>query len=167
MELTQEYVKSLFDYKDGALYWKIRASSHVYPGQIAGSLNKKSNRVSIGINRKDYLAARIIFLWHFGYLPECVDHRDIDSSNDRIENLRPASRRQNNKNKKSAKNSYSKYLGVSWHKKLNKWRASINLGNKTTKHIGVFINENDAAFAYNEKAKEIHGEFANLNIIEK
>lgn len=166
--LTQEYVKEIFDYKDGFLYWKISRTVAIKVGQLAGTENpgKYGKRRKIGVYpfKKKIYASRIIFLWHRGGLPEFIDHKDGNPENNLIDNLRPATKAQNNKNCKSAKNSSSIYLGVCFHKMTGRWGASIGLNYKKI-HIGLFDDEKSAALAFNEKAKEIHGEFARLNVI--
>ncbi len=163
MELTQENLQELFDYKDGFLFWKKKPAKSMKDGQQAGSLNKKWNRYSIKISNKLYKSARLIFLYHHGYMPAEVDHIDRDSANDKIENLRASDRSQNCQNRSSFKTSTSKYLGVSRH--MGKyWVAQIQLNGKG-KYIGSFQNEEDAALAYNREAELLFGEFANLNII--
>jgi hypothetical protein len=92
------------------------------------------------------------------------DHINHDGLDNTKKNLRPCTHQQSHMNKSSAKNSSSKYLGVSWHKNKDKWQSSIMFNNKQI-HIGIFHNEEEAAKAYNNKAKELFGEFANLNII--
>jgi len=91
-----------------------------------------------------------------------VDHKDHDPLNNQRSNLRLCTKQQNNFNKLPAKNSSSKYLGVSWDKENKKWVSCIMFNRKHIK-IGRFINEEDAAIAYNKKAAELFGEFANLN----
>lgn len=164
IQLTQELVKSLFDYKDGFLYWKSDRNGSVKAGSKAGCLKKSDNKYRVIISNKSYLCSRIIFLWHHGYLPEFVDHENRDTSYNFIDNLRAASRSDNNKNRKSFKNASSKYLGVYFRKDLNKWGAKIQT-NKVNRHLGIFENEIDAAIAYNNAALLFHGEFANPNII--
>ncbi len=93
-----------------------------------------------------------------------VDHRDHDGLNNQKNNLRVATAAGNSKNRQSRKGSASKYLGVYWAVNNNKWLASIRNNGKNI-YLGYFINELDAAIAYNIAAVEIHGEFANLNII--
>ena len=66
---------------------------------------------------------------------------------------------------KGKKNSSSKYVGVSFVKKLEKWSATI-MKNRKRIYLGLFISEIDAALAYNVKAIELYGENAKLNIIE-
>jgi hypothetical protein len=68
----------------------------------------------------------------------------------------------NKRGRKINKPSSSKYIGVSFDKRSNKWLAYINLFGKR-KHIGYFVNEIDAAIAYNELAIEYYGEDAILN----
>lgn len=167
IQLTQELVKFLFDYKDGFLYLKNKQSSFNTKqiGSKAGymrTINSGIRRV-IKIDGKDYLSARLIFFYHHGWWPEIVDHKDKDYQNDLIDNLRAATKSQNNKNTSSRKGSTSKYLGVCFIG--NRWIASIWVNN-TSKYLGRFLNEIDAAKTYNEAAKIYHGEFASLNIIQ-
>ncbi len=87
-----------------------------------------------------------------------IDHKDRNGLNCQKGNLRICTNSQNQANKASRPRSSSKYLGVHWHKNGNKWRAKVkNIS------LGLFEIEEDAARAYDAKAKEIHGEFANLN----
>lgn len=93
-----------------------------------------------------------------------VDHKDHNGLNNRRNNIRECTRSQNMSNKTSHKNSNSKYLGVSFHKGIQKFTARIQ-SNKKLINIGVYNTELDAAIAYNQSALKHHGEFANLNII--
>ena len=93
-----------------------------------------------------------------------ADHINHDGLDNTRINLRSCTQQQNNMNKSSRKNSTSKYKGVSWNKRDNKWQSHIRFNNKTI-HLGYYTNEQEAAKAYNLKAKELFGEFANLNII--
>lgn len=90
-----------------------------------------------------------------------VDHIDRNPLNNQKSNLRIANRHQNGYNRKSAKNSSSKYLGVM--KRYNGvWQAVITT-NGVSKSIGTFPSEIDAAVSYDIMAKLLHGEFASLN----
>lgn len=91
------------------------------------------------------------------------DHINHNGLDNRKANLRPATRAQNSYNrKKYANNSYSKYKGVSFKKKGQKWSAQISINNKM-KFLGYFHREKDAAKAYDAAARKLHGEFASLN----
>ena len=91
-----------------------------------------------------------------------TDHIDGDSLNNQRHNLRNATLQQNNRNKRKQGGTVSQYKGVSWDKKLKKWRAWISHNNKRI-YLGVHIYEEGAARAYDEAAKRYYGEFANLN----
>jgi AP2-like factor (euAP2 lineage) len=85
-----------------------------------------------------------------------TDHKNHNGLDNRKENLRICTHQQNNQNCRPKKNTISKYKGVV---KTNKsFTAKINKN-----HIGRFDSEEDAARAYNVKAKELYGEFAYLN----
>ncbi len=103
-----------------------------------------------------------------------VDHRDHNTLNNHISNLRICTRSQNLQNSKPRKNCTSIYKGVSWFRQRKykakeyegKWRTQIMLNGKYLS-IGLFKSEIEAAKAYDEKAKELLGEFAYLNFSTK
>lgn len=165
-EITQEFVKARFDYKDGKLYYKTRPSTSVHIGDLAQTMitDKQKSRYQTGIGGKNYYVSRIVFLYHKGYMPDFVDHKDHDTLNNRIENLRAATRRQNNMNTRGNKNTSSKYKGVFYVERAKRWAAQIRINNKST-HIGYYLTEDEAGLAYNEKAELHFGEFAFLNSI--
>ena len=95
-----------------------------------------------------------------------VDHINCKAKlNNTVENLRWATRKDQQGNTSAQLNRSSKYKGVSWHKINSKWLSRIYIDTHPT-HIGMFQSEEDAALAYNEQAIEHFGEFANLNVVE-
>lgn len=155
--LTQEQVKSLFDYKDGNLYWKNNVSA-VKAGSKAGSIN--ANRyISIVCNKQRYQAHRLIYLLHYGYIPECVDHIDGNRSNNKIENLRPATKSQNSCNQKINIKNTSGYKNVYWHKVYKKWRVCLVVKNKKI-HFGTFVDLELADLTAQMAREKYHGNFA-------
>jgi len=92
---------------------------------------------------------------------DLLDHINGDGLDNRKSNLRKASPHQNSMNNAKTKNrTSSKYKGV--HKKGSSFVASIG-HNRTTLYLGSFKTEEEAAKVYDKKAKELFGEFANLN----
>lgn len=91
-----------------------------------------------------------------------IDHIDGNKLYNCKNNLRIVTHHQNRMNRKSYKNSTSKFKGVNWCKATNKWQSQIRFNNKKI-FLGRFINEKDAAKAYNERAKELFKEYAYLN----
>ncbi len=90
------------------------------------------------------------------------DHKDHNGLNNRMDNLRKCTHSQNMKNMKKPKNNTSGQKGVS--KERKGWRAII-IADKKRFYLGNFKTKEEAALAYNEAAKKLHGEFAYLNTI--
>jgi len=96
-----------------------------------------------------------------------VDHIDGNKLKNTRDNLRICTRAQNNMNMRntlSRKSSElrSKYKGVYKSKGERKWSAQIRKNGRQI-HIGYFWDEVEAALAYDEKARELFGEFASPN----
>ena len=89
-----------------------------------------------------------------------VDHWDGDGLNNRRSNLREVTHAQNMGNARKQYGCSSQYKGVYWGGK--KWQAQIGV-NHGTRYLGRFVNEEDAARAYDAAALEAWGEFARLN----
>ena len=92
----------------------------------------------------------------------CVDHIDGNKANNNWENLRYATHSENSRNMKKHADGSSIYKGVAYNKALNKWQAQMHMNGKQT-YLGVFVDEREAAEAYNKGALEHFGEYAKLN----
>lgn len=88
------------------------------------------------------------------------DHIDHDTLNNQKSNLRNCTRQQNQLNKNLYCHSKNKYKGMTYH--TGAYTVSVNYQNKRY-YLGRFKDEIEAAKAYDKKALELHGEFANLN----
>jgi hypothetical protein len=86
-----------------------------------------------------------------------VDHRDGDGLNNRRSNLRCATHAQNNQNKVMQPHS-SRFKGVYWKQKDQRWVAYITANGKRY-HLGSFRHEEDAAQARLAAAEKLHGSF--------
>lgn len=159
MELTQKRVRELFDYReDGALIAKERAKGR----KLGLPVGTNSNGYLITmVEGRLYKVHRLVFLWHHGYVPAEIDHKDLDPGNNRIENLRPASSADNKRNRGRNGNNTSGFKGVCYDKRRNKWAAQITIDYKH-KFLGYHATPEDAAAAYEKAAIHYHGEFARV-----
>jgi hypothetical protein len=121
------------------------------------------------IGKAEYAATSINGKFHYLHrfiikpqAHEIIDHKNRDGLDNRRSNLRICSRSENNANSIGKGGSKtSKYKGVYKHAK-GKWQAELRV--KGVNHyLGLFINEEDAAKAYDNRAKELFGEFAYIN----
>jgi len=93
---------------------------------------------------------------------ERVDHKDDDGLNNRRSNLRLLDNTNNIRRKRPNLSGTSKFKGVSRFR--DRWQASIKVNGKSI-WIGLFIDERNAALAYDNAAKLYFGEHARINII--
>ena len=145
-----------YDPEAGVFRWKVSRGTRK-AGATAG--NRRVDGYSyIKIDEVLYRSTRLVWLWMYGRWPrEHIDHIDGNTSNDRINNLREASRSQNLGNRKRNKNNSSGFKGV--HARGNLFRAYVTKDGKRF-HLGVFHSAIEAHNAYMVKAKELFGEFA-------
>lgn len=163
---SREMVRALFEYRDGDLYWRECANGRAPKGALAGS-KQPNGYVSIRIDGIYYSKHRLIFLYFSGEWPPLIDHKDQNTENCRIENLRVASKSENARNTRTlTKANKTGYRGVSWCKRDLVFRATIKVeGAYIT--LGRFKDPVQAAEAYDKAALKYHGEFANLNFKDK
>jgi len=128
--ITQQLLQDKFSYIDGKLFWKHRGR-RININTRAGSVNREGYRC-IGIGYRHYQEHRIIYIYHYGDIPDgmVIDHIDKNITNNKIENLRLVTNQENNFNR-SAK-------GYTWHKTRKRWYARIGLNNKVI-HLGCFV----------------------------
>jgi hypothetical protein len=88
-----------------------------------------------------------------------IDHKDRNPSNNKLSNLRLATREQNARNNSGHRNSRSKHSGVCFHQRLNRWQAYIRVKRKLV-HLGYFETEDQAAARRLQVEKSTFGEFA-------
>jgi hypothetical protein len=91
-----------------------------------------------------------------------ADHiKRRNTLDNRHSNLRVANTSQSTSHRGKTRRNTSGFKGVSWHKRIEKWSATI-MANKKMKHLGYFANKRKAYKAYCAAAKNLHGEFAAL-----
>lgn len=140
--ITQSFLKSILNYNPdtGIFTWKIKPAQCVKIGDVAGYIDKSTGYISIGINKKLYRAHRLAWLYIHGEFPiEEIDHINHDRSDNRIDNLRAVSHKDNGKNVSKRKDNTSGHLGIYWDKRRNKWHTQIKVKNKVI-YLGLFTD---------------------------
>lgn len=134
----------LFEYNSGKLIWNVKRNNRIKKGMEAGYLHHHGY-IIVRVNDKLVPAHRIIYEMHNGQIPEGmeIDHINRIKTDNRIENLRLATRRQNSCNLGT---NTSGVPGVYWCKQQSKWRARIFVNGRNI-HLGLFKDINDAAEA--------------------
>jgi hypothetical protein len=131
-----------------------------WPGAVALNVKHRDGYKQGQIFAKSYLAHRVAYALATGAWPDAeIDHVNGDPADNRLCNLRAATRVQNSVNRKRRSNGSSHFKGVTWHKQRKKWAVSCN-----GKHIGLYECENDAALAYNAAAQRKYGDYVRSNV---
>ena len=153
-ELTAEYLRSIlhYDQETGIFTWKVSTSNRVKAGDVAGSQNGHGYLL-IQLQSRKYLAHRLAWLHTHGVWPkDQLDHVNRVRTDNRLDNLREVSHKQNQQNRSTNSDNTSGYPGVYWNKRVSKWQASIAHNQKNI-HLGYFTNIEEAIAA--RKAGEL------------
>lgn len=147
--LTQEFLKQHLSYnKDTGLFTWLKINKYtkkIKIGDIAGSLDI-DGYLRIGIFYKPYLAHRLAWLYVYGEWPKNqIDHINGIRNDNRIENLRDVSQRENCQNRLIHRN--GKLVGSWFDKTKNKWQATIRI-NKKQINLGYYTTQQEAHEAY-------------------
>jgi hypothetical protein len=159
--ITQAELKKLLNYdaETGIFTWKINRAYNVKADSKAGCMHSRGY-IRIRINYKTYEGHRLAWLYHYGSFPNnCIDHINGCPSDNRIINLREATKTQNAQNMKLTKRNKSGVKGVDWHKSNANWRARCQVDGKRIE-LGSFNDIKLAEIAINEARLKYHKEFA-------
>jgi hypothetical protein len=156
---SMETLTSLFEFKDGVLYNKPDRPYPAKAGQPVGYRGAKDYQY-VDVNRQKYSVHRVAFYMHHGWCPDEIDHINGNPSDNRIENLRPATQAQNAQNRALLSTNKTGYKGVRTHKRTNRFQAQIWVKRKYI-YLGTFDTKELAA-EFLELAREmLHGDYAN------
>lgn len=99
--LTWEKLHREMVYENGRLFWRKPGQGRRVDGNV-GTVDREGY-VRINFLREHYMEHRLIWLYHYGVMPTGqLDHINQDPSDNRIENLREVTNRENNLNKKQS-----------------------------------------------------------------
>lgn len=171
-----DYLRECFYYTPatGELRWKSRPRSHFpdqktfnwwnnrFAGHLAATQPSPTNHGVVGLNGISYYAHRIIWKLVTAEEPPEIDHKDLNGMNNRWDNLRPATRRQNMWNKKVRSDSDIGLKGVRLDKRSGRFGATICVDGKQ-KWLGTFATKEDAHAAYCAQSSVNFGEFSRHN----
>jgi hypothetical protein len=156
--ITQEILKQYLSYdsETGIFTWIKKPNSRTNRIKIGSSAGWLENGyIRISIFNQTFQAHRLAWFYIYGCFPKEIDHINIDRLDNRLCNLRKVTHQQNCFNFPLNKKNTSGYTGVSFVKKLNKFRATIVINYKQ-KHLGVFKTAEDANLAYQNAKKLYH-----------
>ncbi len=154
MTITAGELRELLSYDEtsGEFRWKVKPCKGRHVGDVAGNLNT-NGYVQIRIKGKLYMSHRLAWLYVHGEWPkDQIDHIDGNRSNNRLNNLRSVSNRENACNQKSHRE--GRLFGSHYSKHDKKWRARIEINGKRIS-LGLFPTEQDAHEAYLKAKSQI------------
>lgn len=161
--LTQGFLLSVLHYdpETGLLTWidQHYRAGRDRVGQVAGRLHR-SGYVNLKIFGVEYAAHRIAWMMVTGLWPERdLDHIDHNRANNKLANLRAATRRQNMMNRSINKGNQSGVKGVWYSKPRRSWMASISV--EAHKSVVELFPSKEEAVAWRRKnERQYYGEFA-------
>jgi hypothetical protein len=149
-----------YDRFTGNLLWR-EHRANMKAGAIAGTYDSHGYR-QIRIDGRLYLAHRLVWFYIKGTWPTFdLDHRDRNRRNNKIGNLRPATRTQNCSNAKMHPRNTSGIKGVGWCATAGKWRARISVKRRVIP-LGYYARKKDAVAARTAAVAQYHGRFAGV-----
>ena len=157
--LTADKLRELLRYEPetGLFFWLVDRKSNKMAGKPAGSMS--DGRWRIMIDDESFYANQLAWLWMTGeWAPHLIDHENADKSDDRWDNLRPATKSQNGANRRVLKETAAGKKGVTCQP-YGRFQARIRRDGKSI-HLGMFATAEEAHAAYASAAKELFGEFA-------
>jgi hypothetical protein len=165
MALTTERLHDILHYnpETGIFTWLKKPSlfSNVKVGGVAGCV-KPRGYVDVSLDGITYPCHRLAWFYTTGMWPNHhIDHKNLNKSDNRLENLRQVTSAQNSWNTPVLSSNTSGLKGTRWYKASKKWGASI-MTNGVNINLGTFECPAAAHFSYVVAADKYHGEFARV-----
>jgi hypothetical protein len=159
---SQARLRQLFDYDPGTGVLTRRAfrSPNASVGKAVGS-NLRNGYLNVQIDGRKYRVHRVIWVWVYGVVPDGdIDHVNCRRDDNRLTNLRLATRSQNNANTAPRKKrlANSGFKGVYFDKSRGKWEARIN-----GIHLGRYATKDEAIAIRVAAARDLHKEFVRFD----
>lgn len=163
--LTADRLREVLDYspETGVFKWRDRpkrtrrGGNSAPVGSEAGSTGGQLYRL-IAVDGRRYWAHRLVWVHVYGEWPcKEIDHINGNGHDNRLNNLRQATRTENRRNSRLPRNNTTGLKGV--HQKRKSFVAGIG-NNGKYRYLGTFDTPEEAHAAYCKAARELHGEFA-------
>lgn len=156
-------LKALYYYdKTTGIFIHKRDTGRGRKGHPAG-VQRPDGYIFLSVAGRSWLAHRLAWYYVHGKWPNEMDHINGIRSDNRMSNLRPATRNQNNGNSDGwakHKRKYTLPRGVyNYSQCPGRYRSQIVVNRKQV-HLGCFNTVHEAEAAYKEAAKKYFGEFA-------
>jgi hypothetical protein len=159
--MNQQQLREIFDYRaeTGELVWKSRTSNRIRIGDVAGSKSKLNGYIEVRIKGKLYQGHRLVWVYVNGDIPDglLIDHVDENRSNNRIENLRLATKAQNMMNRGAQKNNS---LGIKGIDIVGK-RFRVQVAGNGKRAYGMFDDIQEAEQFAMSAREVLHKEYHN------
>jgi hypothetical protein len=156
--ITQQRLKELFEYDPEEGRFRNRFSrGRAREADEAGSPSGHGYR-KVAVDYERYYEHHLAWLYVYGEWPSEIDHRDGDRSNNKIANLRMATRTENCFNAKR-ETGESGLRGAYREARYPKWYSKIQIGGRVTR-LGTFDTAEEAHKAFMVAVEAHHGEYA-------
>lgn len=154
---SHEEIRRLFDYNSDSGKFTRKAGSYCRAPRDVGYVHHSGYAfVTMPGTQKRIAAHRLAWFWYSGkWPPEDIDHINGVRSDNRIANLRLATRSDNCRNMKARRNKRGALIGCSFHAASGKWAARIRYGGKD-RWLGVYPTEEEAHKAYLKAKADLH-----------
>ncbi|WP_338633059.1 HNH endonuclease [Afipia carboxidovorans] len=166
ISISELRTRIAFDPATGILTWRFNPAGRAqWNGRFAG---KRASNVSshgyvrVNFKRRLLYGHRVAWAIFYGEWPVLeIDHINGCGTDNRISNLRLATRTQNVRNIRRSSANKSGYKGVCLFRQTGRWAAAISVNNKTI-HLGFFSTKEAAYEAYCTASQKYHGEFGRV-----